>query len=295
MRQADEAVAAISSELESMNSIPEDDVEQWQQMKRRWEAEKSHQNKAREELLRCKESAHQERSALQAEGTSTQQKRDRLTTRGIKLNEQRERLLSATAEGLNERERREAEIAAKAADRRQFEERSQEQVTSIQRSIQEAQFNAQQAWQQAHILNSAHQQQQMMNIAIDEPITPEGDIPGTVLPHSSTAGSGFRFPGFASIDQPTIRGRFPTSFQHDTRPRSTSVLSGNSAYADFDDQDPAPPMPSLKPIGKFNGRKESGSSGTGSGSGSSQRDPMSPAIGGMRISPAEKRGSPVWN
>ena len=297
MRQADEAITLISNELDSMNSIPEDDVKDWQQAKHDWEVEKGHQDKTREELFRCKEVAWQERSAVQAEGTSTQQKRERLTTRGTKLNEQRQRLLSATAEGLNEKERREAEIAAKAADRRQFEERSQEQVTNMQRSIQEAQLNAQQAWQQVQALQSAHQQQQLMNAAIDEPITPEGDIPGTGMP-SSTAPSGFRFPGFVSNDYATMRGGSSTAFRHDIRPHSTSLLSGgNSTYADFDDQDPAPPMPSLRPIGKLRGRQESGSSGSGSGSGSSssQRDPTSPAVGGMRMSPSEKRGSPVWN
>ena len=291
MRQADEAVAAMSTELDSMNSVPEDDVKQWQQAKQEWDVEKRRQDEAREELLRCKEAASQERSTIQTEGLTTQQKRDRLTTRRTKLDEQRQRLLSATAEGLNEKERREAEIAAKAADRRQFEERSQEQVNAIQRSIQEAQFNAQQAWQQAHMLNNAHQQQLIMNAAIDEPTTPEGDIPGTVPPSSSTAASGFRFPGFASNEHSTMRGS-SSAFRTDVRPRSTSILSGNNPYTDFDDQDPAPPMPSLRPIGKLRLRQESGSSG--SGSGSSQRDPMSPA-NGLRMSPAEKKDSPVWN
>jgi len=293
IRQADEAIAAMSYELDSMDSVPQDDTEQWTETKREWEMGKSQENKAREELLRCKEAAHQERSAVLAEGTLTQQKRDRLTTRGTQLNEKHQRLMSATAQGLSERERREAEVAAKIADRRQFEERSQEQVTQIQKSIQEAQVSAQQAWQQVHIFSSAHQRQQLTNAAIDEPITPEGDISGTVAPPGSTAASNFRFPGYASTDQPTMHSGSSTAFRYDVRSRSTSVLSSNSIYADFDDQDPAPPMPSLRPIAKFRGRQESGSSG--SGSGSSQRDPMSPAIGGVRMSPAEKRGSTVWN
>lgn len=293
IRQADEAIAAMSNELDSMDSIPQDDTEQWTETKREWERGKSQKNKAREELLRCKETAHEERSAVQAEGTSTQQKRDRLTTRGTQLNEKHQRLMSATAQGLSERERREAEVAAKAADRRQFEERSQEQVTQIQKSIQEVQVSAQQAWQQVHVFSSAHQRQQSMNAAIDEPIIPQGDIPGAVAPPTSMAASNFRFPGYASTEQPTMRGGSSTTFRYDVRPRSTSVLSGNSVYADSDDQDPAPPMPSLKPIAKFRGRQESGSSG--SGSGSSQRDPMSPAFGGVRMSSTEKKGSPIWN
>ena len=288
MRQADEAVAVISSELDSMGAMPEDDLKQWQQAKRQWELEKDNQNNAREELFRCKDSAHQEKSAAQAEGTSTQQKRDRLTTRVQKLNEHRERLLSATTEGLSEKERREAEMAAKSADRRQFEEKSQEQAINIQRSIQEAQFNAQQAWQQAQVFQSAHQQQQMINSANDEPTTPEGNIPGTVPATASV----FRFPGLSSTDQSTLRGGAAGSHRFDARPRSTSAFSGNSLYAEFDDQDPAPPMPSLRPIGKLRARNASGSSG--SGSGGSQRDSMSP-IGAFRPSPVDKRSSPVWS
>lgn len=289
IRQADEAVAVISSELDSLNAMPEDDVEEWQQAKRQWETEKYHQHKAREALSRCKEVASQEKSAAQAEHMTAQQKRERLATRGAKLNEQRQRLLSATAEGLSEKERREAELIAKLSDRRQFEERNQEQITGVQRSIQEAQFNAQQAWQQVRMLSSAHHQQHLMNAAVDEPATPEGEIPGTFMPSFATIAPGFRFPGFPS-DHPSMRGGTSSAFRQDVRPRSTSVLSGNSTSADFDDQDPAPPMPSLRPIGKLRGRQESCSSGSGSGSAGSPRDPMS-----LRRSPAEKKGSPVWN
>lgn len=293
IRQADEAIAAMSNELDSIDSIPQDDTKQWTETKREWEIGKSQKDKAWKELLRCKETAHDERSAVQAEGTSTQQKRDRLTTRGTQLIEKHQRLMSASAQGLSERERREAEIIAKIADRRQFEERSQEQVTQIQKSIQEVHISAQQAWQQVHVFSSAHQRQQSINAAIDDSIMPQGDMTSAVAPPTSTAASNFRFPGYASTEQSTMRGGSSSTFRYDVRPRSTSVLSGNSVYADFDDQDPAPPMPSLRPIAKFRGRQESGSSG--SGSGSSQRDPMSPAIGGVRMSSAEKRGSPVWN
>lgn len=299
MRQAEDAITAMSAELDTLSSMPDDDVQEWQQVKRDWEEQKGHQKEAREEFFRCKEAAHQERSAVQAESTNMQQKRDRLTARGIKLSEQRERLRSATAEGLSEKERREAEIAAKTADRRQFEEKSLEQITNTERSIQEASVNAQQAWQQTQIIMSAfHQQQPMTNTAaaMEEPTTPEGDLPGTFSRPAPTATPAFRFPPFASNDHAGMRGAGgPSAFRHDNRPRSTSVLSGSSLYADFDDQDPAPPMPSMRPFGKLRGRQGSLSSGSGSGSGSSQRDPASPANGGIRMSPAEKRGSPIWN
>ena len=203
-----------------------------------------------------------------------------------KLNEQREQLLAANAKGLSEMERREGEMAAKAASRRQFEDKSQEQSMNLQRSIQETQYNAQQAWQQARVLHDSYQQPPLVSNAGEEPTAIEVES-GSMAANNSS----FQFPGTNAVDLPNIRGGL-AGIRHDTRPRSTSAFSRNSHHAEFDDQDPAPPMPSLRPIGKLRARKASGSSG--SGSGGSQRDPMSP-IGAFRPSPVDKRGSPVWS
>ena len=288
-RQADEAVAAISSEIDAMGCIPETDSKQWRAKKANWENSRDQQSRSREELFRCKESAYQEKSSVQAEANATQQKRERLQARGTKLNDQRERLQSATVQGLGERERKESEQAAKALERQQVEEKTNEQIALCYRSLQEVQYQSQQSWYQARIIENAFHQQQMMGVSSDtEPMTPEGDLPGATRQTSGT--SGFHFPPIGSPDP--IRH---ASLRHEARPRSTSMLSGSSHYTDFSDQDPAPPMPT-RTISVVD-RYQSGSSGSSDrGSGGSQRDPTSPVIPtGVRISPLGQQGSPVWS
>lgn len=292
-RQADQAIAQISSEIDALGSVPEDDLDHWKNKKADWEESRELEASTREELLRSKESVQQEKSAVHAEAVTTQQKRERLQSRITKLNEQLDRVQSATNQGLDEKERREAEQTAKAADRQQIEERGREQLSSLQRSIQEVQYHTQQTWQQAQALESAHHQHQAMgSTGQTGRITPEGDLLGNNHPHTPI--SGFRFPAFTTAEHsaPLLGNHF--SLRYENRPRSTSLLSGNSVYTDFSDQDPAPPMPSSRAMEAVRGRQPSGSSG--SGSIGSQRDLMSPVAGTAPIrSPAVKKSSPVWN
>ena len=271
-----------------MGCIPDSESKQWRAKKASWEQARDQRSRNREELFRCKESAYQEKSSVQAETTATQQKRERLQARGAKLNDQRERLQSATVQGLDERERKESEQAAKARERQQVKDRTTEQIAVCYRSLQEVQYQSQQSWYQARIIEDAFHQQRMMGMSSDtEPMTPEGDVPGTIRPTPGT--SSFRFPPLGSPD--ALRYAF---IRHEARPRSTSVLSGNSHYTDFSDQDPAPPMP-VRTMPTVD-RQQSGSSGSSDrGSGGSQRDPTSPIAPGVRISPLGKNGSPVWN
>ena len=270
-RQADEAVAAIDSELDSMGCIPEEDQNQWASKKAEWEAEREQQSSAQRELSSCKESANQEKAAVQTEATSTQQKHERLVARATKLQEQHQRLQSANAQGLNEKERREAELAVKAHDRRQVEERWHMQIADLEKAVESNRQDIQGALQQTQYLATAYNDQQMMNAAIDPP----AEAPG----HPSTRPV-FSFPPLGHAEQGNTRSK-SVSHRHDFRPRSASLLSGdNGALNDFDDQDPAPPMPPTQSVGKPRGRQESGSAG---------------GSVGIRLSPANKSGSPVWN
>lgn len=299
-RQAEEATNLLSTEIEDLGSVPENDSQQWKEKKTLWEESKEQQSMIREDLFRCKELANREKSAVEAEATMTQQKRERLQIRNAKLNDQRDRLESANIQGLDEKERREAEEVARATDRLQMEERSREQTTSLYRSIQDTHNHSQQFWQQAHLIESAFQQQQqrMNSAGHGGRVTPEGDLP-SLNPHPPTSNiSGFRFPPFATPDHSTSLHSTLPSLRHETRPRSVSLLSGNSAYTDFSDQDPAPPMPSSRAMETIRGRQPSGSSGSGSGSVSSQRDQVSPVMGKgtqPKKSPVGQRSSPGWN
>ena len=299
-RQADEAINLLSSEIDSLGGVPENDSKEWKERKAMWEESRDQQLNAREEVSRCKESAQREKSAVEAEATMTQQKRERLQIREAKLNDQRGRLQFATIQGLDEKERREAEQAAKATDRQLMDERSREQIATLYRSIQETQYHTQQTWQQAQVVEKAFQPHPLIGAASQAgSIAPEGDLPGT-NPHTpAPTVSSFRFPAFSTPDHSTsLHGNLPT-LRYETRPRSVSMLSGNSVYTDFSDQDPAPPMPSSRTMEAIRGRQPSGSSGnsgSGSGSVSSQRDQNSPAMSvAPRKSPVGKTSSPIWN
>ena len=294
-RQADEAVALLSGEIESMGCLPEDEINASKEQKAGWDEARTHQTAARDDLFGCKESAHQEKSSIHAEATSTQQKKERLLARKAKLNDQHEQLDSATSQGLDERDRKNSEQAAKDGERLDIEQRSVEQLAHCQRSILESRYMTQHTWHQAQLIESAFHEQQIMNAPAEErPITPEGDLPGTVPHH--TGASAFRFPAFGSPDPLNgIRSQSGSFRRSDNRPRSTSILSGNSLYGDFEDQDPAPPIPARAvEVIRERGRKQSGGSGSGSGSSGSQRDPASPIVGSAALMTPGKR-SPVWN
>ena len=292
-KQADEAVELLSAEIDSLGCIPEDEMQLSRERKASWDEARSRHSNAKEALLQSKDDAQRERSSAQSEAISTQQKRERLSGRKAKLNDQHDKLETVTTKGQDEKERKNSEQAAKDLERLQYEQRGNEQVTTFQRAIQESRFLTQQIWQQIQNLENAYCDQQITNEAnVERPITPEGDLPGTV-PRANTPA--LRYSTFGSPDVTGgIRSHSGSIRTNGHRPRSTSMLSGNSVYADFDDEDPAPPMPA-RAVEVIRGRGRKQSLGSGSGSSGSHRDPASPLIDNIaQTSPVGKR-SPVWN
>ncbi|KAL8657626.1 MAG: hypothetical protein Q9226_001729 [Calogaya cf. arnoldii] len=295
-KQADEALVSISNEIDSLGSIPEEEMQQWEAKKAAWETTRKQLETAKEEHFNHKSAVQQERHTVEAEACSTQQKRERLLARRIKLNDQHERLQSANSQNLDERERKEAEHAAVMAGRRQFEERSNEQMMTMGRTIQETQYHTQQLLQQADMLaNSFHTASNMALTAESDAALGEGDAGlGAVGPGASSSGFGFRLPAFKSTDGVGLHNGLG-GYRGNNRPHSTSLVAGTIPHADFLDQDPAPPMPSSQAMKWIRSRQQSGSSG--SNSNGSQRDPTSPVNAlGNRKSPIAKKGSPtIWN
>ena len=298
-KQADEAIAYIADEIEGLGSLPGNELQEAEVTKTAWDEVNSGHAAALDELGRVKATMNREKSAVQTEANTSLQKRERLQTRKSKLADQLERLEAATADGMDAKERKNSAQAAKDLERFELEQRNAEQMNNILQAYQQSRSYVQQAWQQIQTLESAfhdQQQQMMTSQALPEvrPLTPEGDLPGT-NPNNAQAYA-FRASAFGSPDAPNIglRSHSGSLRQNGNRPRSTSGVSGGSIYADFEDQDPAPPMPAraIKAI-REKGRQHS--AGSGSGSSSGQRDPASPLVGsGARTSPVGKR-SPVWN
>lgn len=194
IRQAEDAITAVVSQIDSMGGVPETDTNAWRQKKEAWEQEKERQSYARNEVSDSRKSANREISTVQSEATAAQQKRERLQARHTKLNEQHERILSANAQGLDEKERKTAEHAAREADRLKTERQYHDQFTTLDRAIRDTQFRSQQAWQHVHALESAfqsyqhtpppQQQQSLLGSPVSHqaPTPPEGNLPGTPVP-----------------------------------------------------------------------------------------------------------------
>ncbi|KAI4260091.1 MAG: hypothetical protein LQ352_000470 [Teloschistes flavicans] len=293
-KQAEEALTSIIEEIDSLGNVPEEEMVQWKAKKAVWDEHREELDAAKEDHVHCKAATHQESQAVETEASTTQQKRERLQARKIKLNEQYARLESANSQGLDDMGRKEAEHAARLAQQRQDEERSNEQMALLNRRIQEKQYQTQQYLQQAEMLATAYYAQQNMELAVDSDAAfGEQDPNGAITQGLGSSNFGGRLSIFPPPENVGIHNALG-SFGQGTRPRSSSLLAGSTPYADFLDQDPAPPMPPTQAMRLFRERQQSGSSG--SGSNGSHRDPSSPVSAiGSRQSPVVKKGSPVWN
>ncbi|KOS41363.1 hypothetical protein ACN38_g7755 [Penicillium nordicum] len=190
IRQTEEATAVLEVQLDTMESVPEEDMEEWSTHKADFEREVELFNSTKEEVTAARAAAAQQVAALELELTQVIQKRERLQGRRTRVNEQYERIISANAQGLNERERRAAEQFAREQDQSKMETNFHEQFASISQSVQDFQLRTSQLWQQASAIEQSIQQQQQQMLVESGPLTPEGNLPGT-NPLPETSGPSF--------------------------------------------------------------------------------------------------------
>ncbi|KAH0553430.1 hypothetical protein GP486_006501, partial [Trichoglossum hirsutum] len=261
IRQAEEAAALMCAEIEALGGIPEEDLREWKEQKKLWEAEKQRLATVHSEADEMDAKLERQVASAQAELTAVQQKSDRLHTRQAKLSEQHERIISANAKGLDEKERQAAESAAREAERAEIEQHYSEQILHLQRQIQDYTFRSHQVWQQVRAHETAlfqqnqqraQQQSQQQQVMTQSPTTSEGNLSTTMPSHSSRSGFGglFAFPPFGSQQPPISNNNLnstllaqPSSLSREGRGRSSSMLSYISGMTDFSDADPARPMP----------------------------------------------------
>ncbi|PYH42065.1 putative ubiquitination network signaling protein [Aspergillus saccharolyticus JOP 1030-1] len=180
IKQTEEATAALESQLDNLQNVPEEELEEWTSQKARFDQELKQLNLAKEELAAARTAISREVSSLENELSSTVQRKERLQGRRTRVNEQYERIVSANAQGLNERERRAAEQFAREQDQAKLEVSFNEQFASIGQSVQEYQLRTNQLWQQAAAIEQVIQQQQQQQMLLEAaPLTPEGNLPGT--------------------------------------------------------------------------------------------------------------------
>ncbi|KAJ5777842.1 hypothetical protein N7520_001088 [Penicillium odoratum] len=179
IRQTEEATTALELQLDSMENIPEEEVEQWNAQKADFDRELERFNLAKEKLQEARLAVAQQISSLEQELNLSIQKKERLQGRRTRVNEQYERIISANAQGLNERERRAAEQFAREQDQAKMEISFHEQFASISQSVQDFQLRTGLLWQQASAIEQSIQQQQQQMLMDSGPLTPEGNLPGT--------------------------------------------------------------------------------------------------------------------
>ncbi|KAJ5679560.1 hypothetical protein N7462_007804 [Penicillium macrosclerotiorum] len=179
IRQTEEATAVLEVQLDSMENVPEEEMEQWSAHKADFDRELELFNATKEELSEARLAAAQQVSTLEQDLNMVVQKRERLQSRRTRVNEQYERIISANAQGLNERERRAAEQFAREQDHAKMEANFHEQFGSISQSVQDFQLRTSQLWQQASAIEQSIQQQQQQMLLDSGPLTPEGNLPGT--------------------------------------------------------------------------------------------------------------------
>ena len=268
MRQADDALTGISSELETYENLPKDDSLEWRQAKFAFESERNDQSSSRQSLFRAKEASHRDNTNVQNEAFAVAQKRERLLQRTAKLCDQYGRLQSLTDKSTNDKERHSSVHDSKVMERTQLAARYEEQIAALGRCYSEYRARFCSAWAQIQALEASFEQQSLMAshspITSSRPLTPEGDSPNVSLVNTSS----FRYPLHGTMEtasQGTGNGHLQNSRLETGRARSASILSGQSLYADGWDQDSAGNVsgPSVRYMA---GVRREGSSSSGVGS-----------------------------
>ncbi|KAL2850809.1 Ubiquitination network signaling protein acrB [Aspergillus pseudodeflectus] len=179
IRQTEEATAALDTQIDTLENVPDEEYQEWSEQKAKYEQEVENLKSAKAELTAARAAKARDLSSLESDLNSTLQKRERLQSRRTRVNEQYERIVSANAQGLNERERRAAEQFAREQEQAKMEASFNEQFASISQTAQDYQIRTAQLWQQCTAAEQALQQQQQLMFMEPPPLTPEGELPGT--------------------------------------------------------------------------------------------------------------------
>ena len=275
IRQADDAAADFTLQVDNLGGIPAVDAQEAVAKKSQWKKERDNKNVISSEFDNVKAEIERQVQSVESEMAAAVQKRDRLQHRQTKLNEQHDRLVTANAEGFTAKQRREQERSALRHQRADVENQYRSNINGFERRTDEHNMSISQMMQTIQHYEDLLLQQSQHHMSV--PTTPEGPLPGTGMSPHANAFTSFTFPSLNSHVNST-----PGSLRGG-RGRSSSMLSNVSGFTDGFDE---PHSPSGYLVGNpfnaplLNGRNGSHgsgslSSGTSSQS-SSQRDPMSP-------------------
>jgi ubiquitination network signaling protein AcrB len=319
-QRAEETCISVDNLLSELDTIPEEELDEWNTHKTTHNTEKNSLLAARNEFNSGRTACKSELQSHQQDLAHAQKAIEKAKKYQTKLKDQTDSIDQAKRLGLSEKERKSNKQNAKDIERRGIEKNYADQFLYLAQGIHSEQIRAQAIWnniahverqqQQAAQAEQAQQaaqqqaQQQARLLSLQQasgPLTPEGNLPGT-NPPSSTTRSTFPFP-FPSLgpslglpssldhsvshvhsqssqshSQPSPRLPFisPNSLSASTnaRARSSSMRSAYSAYMDFEDADPIPPMPGVTNDENmpFTGPPRNNSAGSGHNSSPGQQN-----------------------
>ena len=307
IRQTEDATKSISTALDDLAVIPEEESEDWSTEKNAFDEKRDLLAAANESLELARSASSAELLSVSTELSTITSRRERLLNKQAKLSEQHDRITQANAQGLNEKERKAAETSAKEEEYRRCEVQAQTHFEIFNREIANLRSRTEQAWQeiQAYERQAQAQAQRELMLKNAGSVIPDGGLQGAHSPHSATVPRIFGFPSM-SMAQPltmspeTSRASPFLAYaktltpveNHFRRPRSASNRSAGAISnfsTDFEDADPIPPMPA---VGDFDANRK----GSGSSHGTNNGSPGAMAMVGLG-SPMRGRGSPghgIW-
>jgi ubiquitination network signaling protein AcrB len=302
-QRAEDACKDIDNVLSELETIPEGELLEWNTQKTTHNTEKNSLLAARNDFNAGRANCKSDIQSHQQDLSHAQKALEKAKKYQSKLKDQTESIAQAKKLGLSEKERKVAEQNAKETERRQIEKTFADQFQFLSQGIHSEHMRAQATWnhiahidrQQQQALQAEQAQQQAQLLSFQQssgPLTPEGNLPGT-NPPPSTARSTFPFP-FPSLGGPSILD-YPSSHAHTqpsqsqaqpsprlpfvsltsmsatARARSSSIRSGRSAFTDFSDADPIPPLP-VNEENLFTGPPRNNSNGSGHNSSPGQQN-----------------------
>ncbi|KAI9855246.1 MAG: hypothetical protein M1824_006247, partial [Vezdaea acicularis] len=139
IRQAEDAITSINSQIEALGPIPKTDSQAWKDKKESWEAERARQSAALNDFSAFKQAQDSALASIQADASAAQKDHEHLQSRIAKLNEKHARLSASNALGADEQHRRAADYAARESERARTDRKTTEQTENLENTVHELQ------------------------------------------------------------------------------------------------------------------------------------------------------------
>lgn len=305
MKQAEEALVTLQTQIESLTAIPTDDDSEYKCCKAAYHSQKDEYKHSRNDFNATKEADERDIQTLASELTSLQQKHERIQARIVKLQGEHERITDANAKGLDEAQRKAHEQERKIAERAQMEMMLHERLHTLNEEIENLVPNLQTLTAAVHSMQQV--EAEMYAAQAGSPTTQAppgyGDIPEG-LPTSASAYPWNPAPNTAGLYAHPAYGPAMQSSSSQQgiyrRGRSSSMLSNVSGFTQSSSEGVMQQRWGQEDKSEYTERKDSSGSGSSSGPGSA-RDPKSPigngngnAKGKMAANPWNS-GSSIWD